>query len=263
LQAQMFGQWACLGILGPIDRIRYLITICLPVLFGGTRMALDQYAIRSSVVVGSPIVGWIVAGVMAGMLARLGWLWRQAHRDSSIAFAAYLALVGCGALAGYALTCSFIYAVPVVRYFNLAILLPIGCFAAFVAWEPSARLRTTVIALFVLWGAANLVDNVRVLREAYVHPQPDPHGELTEFLLSHQIRYARASYWDAYVVDFLSRERVIVGSDGPSRIAEYERQVNEHRDAAVHIEREPCEGQLHVASWCVQLPVNRPGEGAR
>jgi very-short-patch-repair endonuclease len=86
---------------------------------------------------------------------------------------------------------------------------------------------------------------------------------LTEFLLSHQIRYARAAYWDAYVVDFLSRERVIVGSDGPSRIPKYEDLVNEHRDAAVHIERQPCEGQLAVADWCIQLPVNRPAEGAR
>ena len=120
-----------------------------------------------------------------------------------------------------------------------------------------------VIVVFVLWGAANLVDNVRTIRDAYVNPQPDLHRELTDFLLSHQIRYARANFWDAYIVDFLSRERVIVGSDTISRILEYETQVNEHRDVAVHIEREPCEGQLQVSDWCIQLPVNRPGEGAR
>ena len=159
------------------------------------------------------------------------------------------------------MTCSYAY--PVVRYFTLALLLPIGCFAAFVAWEPSARLRRAVMVVFVLWGAANFIDNVRVIREAYVYPQPNPHRELTEFLLSHQIRYARANYWDAYVVDFLSRERVIVGSNGPARIPEYERRVDEHSDAAVNIDRRLCEGQLHVAGWCIQLPPNRPGEGAR
>jgi hypothetical protein len=200
---------------------------------------------------------------MLVMLVRLVWVWRLRQSGSSIAFAVYLALVGCGALAGYAMTCSYIYPLPVVRYLNLAILLPIGCFAAFMAWEPSTRLRRAVIVVFVLWGAANLVDNVRTIREAYVNPQPDPHRELTDFLLSHQIRYARAGYWDAYVVDFLSRERVLVGSEGPSRIPEYETQVDEHRDAAVHIERQPCKGQLSVANWCVQLPINRPGEGAR
>ncbi|HEY3045184.1 MAG TPA: hypothetical protein VGJ39_14220 [Vicinamibacterales bacterium] len=263
LQAQMFSRWPCLEVMGPIERLRYLLTICLPVLFGGTRIQLDQYTMRSSAVTGSAIVGWMVAGAMLLMLVRLAWLWRLRRTASSIAFAVYLALVGCGALAGYGLTCSFVYILPVVRYINLAILLPIGCFAAFVAREPSARLRNAVIMIFVLWGTANFVDNARVIRDAYVNPEPDPHRELTEFLLSHQIRYARGSYWDAYVVDFLSRERVIVGSEGPSRIPEYEEQVNEHRDAAVHIERQPCEGQLAVADWCIQLPVNRPAEGAR
>ena len=98
------------------------------------------------------------------------------------------------------------------------------------------------MVVFVLWGSANLVDNVRVLRDAYVNPQPNPHAELTEFLLSHQIRYARASYWDSYIVDFLSRERVIVASSGPVRIPDYERLVDEHHDSAVLIERMPCEG---------------------
>ena len=93
------------------------------------------------------------------------------------------------------------------------------------------------------------------------NPQPDPHQELTDYLLSQRIRYARADYWDAYIVDFLSRERVIVGSFGPVRIPDYEDRVNEHQDAAVTIERQPCEGP-QVAAWCVQMPVNRPA-GAR
>jgi hypothetical protein len=173
----------------------------------------------------------------------------------------YLALVGCATFAGYGLTCSFAY--PVFRYFNLAILLPIGCFAAFVAWEPSASLRRAAVAIFVLWGAVNTVDNVRALREAYVNPQADPHGELTNYLVGHQIRYARADYWDAYVIDFLSRERVIVASTGPVRIPEYQERVDEHRDAAVDIQRQPCEGPLQVAGWCVQIPTTRLGLGTR
>ena len=159
------------------------------------------------------------------------------------------------------MTCSYTF--PVVRYFHLALLLPIGCFAAFMVWESSTRLRTAAIVVFVLWGTANFVDNLRVIRSAYANPVPDPHRELTEFLLSHQIRYARANYWDAYVIDFLSRERITVGSWGPARIPEYEDRVDEHRDAMVNIERTPCEGQLRVADWCIQLPVSGPGQGAR
>jgi hypothetical protein len=155
------------------------------------------------------------------------------------------------------------YAYPVVRYFTLGLFLPIGCFAAFMSFEPSTPLRRVVMLVFVLWGSANLVDNVRLLRDAYVNPQPDPHAELTEFLIGHQIRYARAGYWDSYIVDFLSRERVIVGSSGLVRIPEYERLVDSYRNSAAIIERMPCEGELHVADWCIQLPARRPGQGSR
>jgi hypothetical protein len=262
LQAQQLGNFTCFSRLTLPDRIAYVFTHIWPVLTGGTAMPLDHYAMRSSAVVGSAIIGWTAGGAMLLMLTRLAWLWRRGGRsESSIAFAVYLALVGCCALAAYSMTCEYAY--PVVRYFNLALLLPIGCFAAFVAREPSALLRRVVIVFFVLWGTANLVDTVRVIREAYVNPHANPHAELTGFLLSHQIRYARADYWDAYVVDFLSRERIIVSSHGVIRIPEYQQWVDEHSDAAVHIERMPCEGQMHVAVWCIQLPANRPGEGAR
>jgi hypothetical protein len=131
------------------------------------------------------------------------------------------------------------------------------------AREPSALLRSAAIVVFAAWGAANLADNVRVMHAAYFRPHPDPHRELTDFLLRNQIRYARADYWDAYVVDFLSRERVVVGSYGPVRIPEYERLVDEHSDAAVHIQRMPCEGWTQVAAWCVQLPARHAEDGSR
>ena len=111
-----------------------------------------------------------------------------------------------------------------------------------------------MIVVFALWGTANLIDNLQVVRAAAVAPSPNPHRELTNFLLSRQIRYARANYWDAYVVTFLSGERVIVGSFGPARIPEYERRVNENSDAVVYIERLPCEGWTQVAAWCIQIP---------
>jgi hypothetical protein len=132
------------------------------------------------------------------------------------------------------------------------------------AREPSRRWAGVLIAVFIVWGAANLIDNLRVLRDARVHPQPIPHAELTQFLIDHQIRYARATYWDAYIVDFLSRERVIIASTGPIvRIPDYQERVDEHKDTAANIVRMPCEGVLRVAAWCVQVPIARPGGGAR
>ena len=260
LQARQLSMFSCLS--GPtlFERVKYVFADIWPVLTGGQIMPLGNYALRSSAVTGSAVVGWMTGALMLVMVARLAWLSRSSS-VRSIAFAAYLALVGCATIVGYSMTCSYTF--PVVRYFHLALLLPIGCFAAFMVWESSTRLRTAAIVVFVLWGTANFIDNLRVIRSAYANPVPDPHRELTEFLLSHQIRYARANYWDAYVIDFLSRERITVGSWGPARIPEYEDRVDEHRDAMVNIERTPCEGQLRVADWCIQLPVSGPGQGAR
>ena len=171
-------------------------------------MALAEFGFRSSAVAGSQIVGWTVYAAIAAMTARLVWIARRPGTQPDIRFAIYLVAIACCTLASYSLTCSLTTELgPLVRNVNLAVLLPIGCFAAFMVRERSQLLKTAAVAIFVIWGTANAIDNVRVIREAYAHPLPNPHRELTEFLISHRIKYGRADYWDAYVVDFLSRER--------------------------------------------------------
>jgi len=265
LQAQMTGKQLCFQAAELADRIRYVAVVALPVLAGGTRMELAVHSLRSYAIVGSQVVGWVVLATMTFILLRLVWIWRRRDRASEVGFGVYLALIGCCTLGAYSLTCNLVLEQPpLIRYINLALLLPIGLFAALMAIEPSPRVKFAVALIFLVWGAANLADNVRVMRETYVHPHPDPHRELTDFLLNQRIRYAYADYWDAYIVDFLSRERVIVASSrGPVRIPEYQRRVDENEKIAATIVRMPCEGQLHVAVWCIQLPVNRPGDGAR
>jgi hypothetical protein len=262
LQAQQLGNVLCLTGPGLSYRLQYVLTEVWPLLVGGVRNALDHYSMRSATVAGSPIVGWMATAALIVMAGRLAWTWRLRPHGPPIGFAVYLAVIGIGSLAAYTLTCAYDF--PVVRYFYLGLLLPIGCFGAFMAREPSRRWAGVLIAVFIVWGAANLIDNLRVLRDARVHPQPNPHAELTQFLIDHQIRYARATYWDAYIVDFLSRERVIIASTGPIvRIPDYQERVDEHKDTAANIVRMPCEGVLRVAAWCVQVPIARPGGGAR
>lgn len=256
LQAQMLGNHACFDAAEYLTRLPYVFTASLPALVGGRPMVLSQWEMRSSAVVGSDLLWWMVSAAMTLMVARMAWQWTRRRAAAEVGFGVYLALIGCCVLAVYPLACSANTGIlPIVRYLNMAFLLPVGCFAVFMAWEPSARWRSAVIVAFALWGTANLVDNVRVIRAAYVHPEPNPHRELTDFLLGHQIRYARAFYWDAYVVDFLSRERVIVGSSRPARIPDYERRVDENSAAAFYIERMPCEGAMRVADWCIQVPA--------
>ena len=155
----------------------------------------------------------------------------------------------------YPLSCSIVPGgPPLLRYLPLAILLPVGCCATFLQRERSHALRTVVVSVFVLWAGANLRDNVRVIRGALAEPPGSEHRVLVDYLIGERIRYARAIYWDAYVVDFLSGERVITASIDVIRIPEYQKQVDEHAYAAVNLERLPCSGARRIASWCVTGP---------
>ena len=105
LQAQMLGNHACVELAQLPSRFLLALEFALPILAGGKTMALNEYGMRSSAVVGSSLIGWTAGGAVLLMLVRLAWLWRL-RRAPSIGFALYLALVGCCALAGYALACS-------------------------------------------------------------------------------------------------------------------------------------------------------------
>src|SRR5439155_5434004 len=170
-------------------------------------------------------------------------------------FGAYLAWVGLFTACVYPLSCNVIlHAPPLLRYLLLALLLPVGLFAVFMQRERSRALRTAATAVFVLWGAVNAWDNLRLIREALHDPPGSEHRALVDYLLQQRIRYARAIYWDAYMVDFLSGERVVTASVDVIRIPEYQKEVDEHAAAAVTLQRLPCEGRERVASWCIQRP---------
>ena len=129
-----------------------------------------------------------------------------------------------------------------------------GLFATYIGRETSRAWRTLIVTVFVLWAATNLLDNARLVVSAVRNPPVNEHRLLINYLTDHHIRYARAGYWDAYAVDFLSRERVTVASTGLVRIPEYQKQVDEHAKDAVDIERQPCTGYDTIASWCIQRP---------
>src|SRR6267378_3779585 len=102
------------------------------------------------------------------------------------------------------------------------------CLGAEARSAKAARERRNIVAgVFVVWGAVNLWDNVRVVREALRDPPGSEHRALVDYLLQQRIRYARAIYWDAYMVDFLSGERVVAASVDVIRIPEYQKLVDE------------------------------------
>jgi hypothetical protein len=198
----------------------------------------------------------MIAAAIALMLVRVGWAlpWsKRSNIPGNQAFGWYLGCIGLLTACAYPLSCNVIPGgAPLLRYLLLGLLLPIGCFAAFIGNEPSPTLRAVVAGVFVVWAAANLVDNVRLIRTTVANPPLNERRALTNYLLDHQIRYAQAIYWDAYVLDFLSRERVTVASVDVIRIPEYQRMVEAHSSLTYNLARLPCEGGEKVASWCVQ-----------
>jgi hypothetical protein len=256
LQASSLAGQMCMAPGELAGRTATVFTQALPVLYGGTYTHLLDFRMNTGLSAGSTAVGWMVAVALGGMLVRLAWMWSKRPRfDSADAFFVYLALIGVFTAAAYPLSCNIIPGQPpLLRYLLLGLLLPVGCFGAFMRRETSRALRIIVPVAFALWGTANLVDNVRLIQASVREPPSNEHGVIADYLVRHQILYARAIYWDAYAIDFLARERVIVSSVDVIRIPAYQRLVDEHNSSAYNLPRVPCTGGPQVASWCVQPP---------
>jgi len=77
---------------------------------------------------------------------------------------------------------------------------------------------------------------------------------MADYLVSNRVRYGRAIYWDAYVITFLAREQAIITPHEVVRISSYKALVDANAAVAVTLLRQPCEGGVRVAAWCVMGP---------
>jgi hypothetical protein len=255
LQIASLGGQMCIDADLP-SRISALGARALPTLIGGRPGALVQWRMNTPLIAGYSAIAWLVALAVLVMVVR-----SVQHRDPEgasnpdVGFGLYLAAIGVFTACAYPLSCSVVFRYPpILRYLLLALLTPIGLFVAFVRREPSPRVRLAVAGAFVVWAAVNAFDNARLIAWAARNPPVSEHRLLADYLTSHGIRYATATYWDAYVVDFLSQERAIVASEDTVRIQEYQDEVAAHAKDAVHLGRLPCEGYDTVAAWCIQHP---------
>jgi len=252
LQTSSLGNQMCFAPAELSGRIQALVTEAIPTQYGAIRAPLNQFRMNTAVDGGSIAVGVALVGALIVVAVRLLARPRESHSVDERRFGVYLAWIGaCPALA-YPLSCNVtLHGPPLLRYLVLTLLLPIGLFATFVRREPSPALRAAVTGAFVFWGAVNLFDTVVLVTRSVSNPPASEHRVLADYLVAQHIRYARGIYWDAYVVDFLSRERVIVASADVVRIPEYQRVVDEHDAAAVQLQRLPCDARVRVASWCI------------
>ena len=222
---------------------------------------IRAYGPISTIAAGSLVAGSALAAAVVVCIVRLGW--RASHpgglaRDDRTSFPLYLGLIGLQTLAAYGLNSGIIAQAPtIIRFVLFALLLPVALFGAFFHHEPAARYRNTVVALVSVWAALTVADNARVLREYLVAPPENNYREVTDYLVEHRIKYARAIYWDCYVISFLSGERVIVASTDKVRVGAYQARVDANAASAVHLQRRPCASGKVVSSWCLEDPLGR------
>ena len=195
----------------------------------------------------------VIAGTM--MAIRAAALVRRNGLTPSAYFCTYLTLVGLQAAAAYPLACEVMPGYPgIIRYVLLVLLVPVALSAAYLKRETVPMLKALVVAVLVAWAAVNLWDNLRTIDEYTTRRPLDHKRALADYLVAHNIKYCRADYWDAYIVDFLAREQVMVGSYWKIRVLAYEREVDQHRAEAASIYRAPCSGGVAFDAWCVHVP---------
>jgi len=228
----------------------------LSALYGAHRFALFEYGINSPSATGSPLVTWLLAALAALAAVRLFALRRSAPPPSSAAFCVYLAVVGLEAAVAYPFACDVVPGRPgVMRYILLALFIPIGCTAAYLRRETVPALRALFLAGIIGWTAFALRDHGATIVQQVAHPEPYRQRVLANYLVSRPVRFSRAEYWDAYALDFLTREQVVVASSGKLRVREYETLVDLHKNEMAEITRGACkEGGTVVDAWCVRRP---------
>jgi hypothetical protein len=173
-------------------------------------------------------------------------------------FGVYLmATAGMAALSYAGLSCH-VRDVSLIRYTLLVLYFPVGLLVLFLDARPAFLSRAAVFSIVALWAVFSLLDNGRFLA-AYLHRPPgSPARELVSFLEGQGVRYGRGTYWVAYQLDFLSRERLKIASLDKVRVLEYQKIADEHEGRTVYIRpnrgwpNRPCEVGLSYRLWCLE-----------
>jgi hypothetical protein len=173
-------------------------------------------------------------------------------------FGIYLMATAVMAAFSYAVLGCHVRDLSLIRYTLLTLYFPVGLLVLFISAKPPAWSRAVVLGLIAVWAAFSLLDNGRFLA-AYLHrPPSSPARELVTFLEGQGVRYGRGTYWVAYQVDFLSRERVTIASLDKVRVQEYQKIADDHEAQTVYIRPNrgwplrPCDVGVSYRLWCLE-----------
>ncbi len=227
-----------------------LATTQMGTLLGVAPFSLRDVNINSPTSQGVPGLWPLFCFVIAGAACRLGWLaWRSRLADAQSAptrtapwFALYLALIGLQSGVVWALSrCEPLHPMT-LRYGLLAVLLPVALVALYLARERRAAWRRLMMLFVLCWTAISFRAHGELLAHYLSHSRPDEYRLLSDELVARGIRYVQADYWTAYMIDFLTDERVIATATDHLRVLEYDIAVARHANQAVLLSREPCPG---------------------
>jgi hypothetical protein len=202
---------------------------------------------------GRPWLAWLAAALMLGAVAWVAALLVRRRQEGvrAAGFALYLAGVGAMAIA------AFVASKPVLagysRYALLGLLLPVGIAAAILALEPAPRRRGIVAIAVGAWALLAAVDHLRVTANYVRHPLPNQARDVADRLIADGVSTAQASYWRAYVVTFVSGERVRVASRDFVRVQEYQDEFD-RQTTQVTVSDQPCPGGRAVDSLYICRP---------
>lgn len=215
------------------ERIRNFVVDRMPSLVGAKR-ELDGIAHQGRNWIAWPmLVGAILAAVRVLVLVR-------STRPAGLAFIWYV--LGIGVIAA----AMFVIARPVTdtthRYFLLALFIPVGLTAAWLALEPNWGFRAAIVLAIAGWSALSAVDNVRQLARYASGYEPNKIRELADALESRGLHVAEGGYWRAYKLTFLTEERLKIAPVDYQRIDEYRRLADKEGNRLLRLAERPCPG---------------------
>jgi hypothetical protein len=203
---------------------------------------------------------WMV--IVLGLLVAVAAVQIARHRrhisGDRWQFGIYLMATAAISAFAYAVVGCHVRDVSLIRYTLLTLYFPIGLLTLFVSAKPSIGSRVFVLSMVIVWAGASMLDNGRFLA-AYLHRPPgSPARELVTFLEGQGVRYGRGTYWVAYQLDFLSRERLKIASLDKVRVLAYQKSADDHEAQTVYIRpnrgwpQRPCEVGVTYRLWCLE-----------
>jgi phosphatidylglycerophosphate synthase len=235
------------------DNVRGFFVMQLPCLLGALERPLSAYNITSHLHAGHSLVylaffGWI--GVVT-------WQLRRGRFGQLEGFAVYLLLIGGGQALAFLLFVPAPFDSTLLRYI-LPCLLAVCGLVAF-AWR-KPELRGVTAAFVLTTCGANVWDHVRLLDEYIVHTPKRDLQRLAEVLVHANIRYARAGYWVAYDLSFITHQHVLVVPTSDDRIPRFDRVLQQHSSEVVTLAEHSCPAGMRAQSPALQWLVCEPSQ---